>query len=489
MVVDRRAHAIVAAAAFAAHVTALAGGFVWLDHAHIEDGLALAGQGQRKGIDAWLALFTTGFAGTGFYRPLMSVSLSIDAALGGAPLLYHATTLAFHVAAAVLTSVAAGALGLSRRAALLAGLLFAVHPATSLVTSATAFRSESMIAVALLALVVLHLRARPISAALALLAGALTKETALVLAPLLIVALELGGAAPVPTGDRRDRRWALLGAEAIALAIAVVLRLAFAPGWRAAFSEMSAGDALATRLAALWRSATLILFPVDRTICDAFAIRSLASLPALAGLVVAVALAVLAWRRRGPALLLAVALLPSLNLVPVMRWWSPHYLYVPLAFAAMVLADAVAGRVARLWPVAAIVLLLVAAVSVRDDLRFRTDATLWAPEVAANPTCREGHFYLAEVAREGARLEEAGTHYEQAAAPTTGVLSYVDRGAALQNLGVTRLQQHRAPEAVAAFRAALAVTADPNKRRRLEHNLSMAMNARKNEQGDTETQR
>src|SRR5262245_57133040 len=227
MLADRRHHALIALASFCTHATALAGGFVWLDHAHIEDGLALAGQG------GWLALFSRGFAGTGFYRPLTSVSLSIDATLGGAPLLYHASTLAFHVAAAVLTFVAAGALGLSRRAALLAGLLFAVHPATSLVAGATAFRSESMIAVALLALIVLHLRARPIGAALALLAGALVKETALVLGPLLIVGLEIGRASPTAVPPRRRR--ALLAAEAAALAVALILRLAFAPRWRAAF--------------------------------------------------------------------------------------------------------------------------------------------------------------------------------------------------------------------------------------------------------------
>jgi protein O-mannosyl-transferase len=462
----------VAAAAFAAHATALAGGFVWLDHAHIEDGLA------RAGPAGWLALFSGGFAGTGFYRPLMAVSLSIDAALGGAAWLYHATTLLFHVAAAVLTTVAAGALGLPRRAALLAGLLFAVHPAASLVTSAIAFRSESMIAVALLALIVLHLRARPIGAALALLAGALTKETALVLGPLLIGALELRGVAPAP-GAARTRRRALLGAEAIALVAAVALRLAFAPRWRATFAAMSAGEAIGTRLAALGRSATLILFPIDRTICDAFALRSPASLAALAGAAVAAGLVYFAWKRRGPALLLVLALLPSLNLVPVMRWWSPHYLYVPLAFAAMLIAEAAVAHAPRRWPVTAsaaavLPVLVLAAVSARDDLRFRDDAALWAPEVAANPACREGHFYLAEVEREAGRLEEAATRYEDAAAPTTGVLSYVDRGAALQNLGVVRLEQRRAPEAAAAFRAALAVTADPGKRRRLQHNLRFA---------------
>jgi tetratricopeptide (TPR) repeat protein len=465
-----RALAIVGGAAFAAHATALACGYVWLDHAHIEDGLALAGPA------GWLALFSGGFAGTGFYRPLMSVSLSIDAALGGAAWLYHLSTLAFHVAAAVMTVVAAGALGLPRRAALLAGLLFAVHPAASLVASATAFRSESMIAVALLALVTLHVRGRPIGAALALLAGALTKETALVLAPLLIGALEIGGAAP-PAAREPRRRWMVLGAEAIAFALAAGLRLAFAPPWRATFAAMSTGDALGTRLASLWRSATLVVMPVDRTICDAFAIRSIASLPALAGLATAIGLAFLAWRRRGPALLLALALLPSLNLVPVMRWWSPHYLYVPLAFAAMVIAQPVAERFARAWAGAAVMLLVLALMSATDARRFRTDATLWGPEVAVNPACREGQFYVAEAAREAGRLDEAATRYERAAAPTTGVLSYVDRGAALQNLGVVRLQQGRPAEAAAAFRAALNVTADPAKRRRLEYNLAVALSA------------
>ena len=116
-------------------------------------------------------------------------------------------------------------------------------------------------------------------------------------------------------------------------------------------------------------------------------------------------------------------------------------------------------------------------VSARDGLRYRTDATLWAPEVAANPACREGHFYLGEVARTEGRAEEAADHYERAAAPTTGVLSYVDRGAALQNLGVVRLGQTRPADAIAAFESALAVTKDTEKRRRLTHNLAVATSA------------
>src|SRR5439155_10758982 len=171
-----------------------------------------------------------GFAGTSFYRPLMSVSLSLDAALGGGPLVYRAITLAWHAAAATLTMIAAGALGLSRRAALVAGLLFGAHPATSLVADAIAFRSEAMMTVALLLAVTLQLRGRPRLAAVALLAGALTKETALVLGPLFMLAPFAGDRGrPAGNGDRPLARW---GPAAGALAVAVTLRMACAPPWR-----------------------------------------------------------------------------------------------------------------------------------------------------------------------------------------------------------------------------------------------------------------
>ncbi len=463
----------VALAAVGAHATALGNGFIWLDHAHIEGGAAVAAPGH------WFPLFAQGFAGTGFYRPLMAISLSIDASLGGAAWLFHATSLAWHAAAAVLTVVAGQVFGLSPAAAAGAGLLFAVHPATSIVAGAIAFRSEAMITVALLALVVFHLRRRPWPAALALLGGALTKETALVLGPLFVAAIELCGPASSDP-DRRARR-RLLGAEAAALALAIGLRVAFAPAWRASWPPMAPGEAVATRLAALWKTALLAIAPVDRAVCDAFPIAALASARTLGGAVVLAAIVILAARRRGPALLLALALLPSLHLAPIMRWWSPHYLYVPLAFAAMLAAEAAAALACRVprparggVAVAAVVLGACCVVSLRDGLRFRSDEALWTAEVAGSGACREGHFYLAERAREANRLAEAAAHYEQAIATTARVLSYVDRAAALQNLGVTRLEQHSFADAAAAFRAALDVVAEDRRRREITHNLATA---------------
>jgi protein O-mannosyl-transferase len=461
---------LVALLAVLAHVTALFAGFVWLDHAHIEHGLALAPPG------GWGALFTRGFAGTGFYRPVMAVSLSLDAALGGAPWLYHAVSLLWHAAAAVLVVLAARALGLAQRAPLLAGALFAVHPATSLVAGAIAFRSEAMIAVALLGLVVAHRRRLWGAAGLAVLGGALTKETALVLAPLFIVALEgdarLGARARQTPAPASPWPWRLFAAEAAALALALGLRLAFAPAWRAGAIPLSADEAIGTRLAALGKSALLLVAPVDRRVCDAFSVTGLGSAGAAAGALVLIAAAVLAWKRRGPALLFALALLPSLNLVPIMRWWSPHYLYVPLAFAVMLAAELVATCGRRAQVAALAVAAGLAAVTLYDDLRFRDDEALWRKEVAADDGCREGHFHLGEVELRSKRLGQAADHFERALAGRDDVLAYVDRGAALQNLGVTRLEQGRLDEARASFRAALDLAGDDDSQRQLRHNLA-----------------
>lgn len=447
----------VVAAALAAHATALLAGFIWLDHAHIESRYALAAPGQ------WLELFRRPFAETGFYRPLMAVSLSVDA-LGGSVRLYHAHSLAWHAAASLTVALAGEALGFSRRASTLAALLFAVHPLGSLSAGAIAFRSEAMIGVALFGLVASHLRGRAVLAALCVLFGALTKETALVLGPLFIVAME---------AQRRERAWKLLGAEAAALGLALVLRLAYAPSWHAVFPKLSLSEAVGTRLAALAKSTAAVVLPVDPSVCDAFRVRPLLEGPALLGAAFALGLAWLAWRRGLTARLLALAILPSLQLVPTLRWWSPHYLYVPLAFAALLVAERIEewGKTAFAASLAGLVVL--AGLSWNDGRRLRDDEAFWTPEVRAEPACREGHFYLGEALRQKKQFRAAAEAYEAALAPHPGMLAFVDLGAALQNLGAMRLELGELEPAGRAFEAALEQTHGDEARRRLRHNLAV----------------
>lgn len=450
----------VAAIAIATHATAFAAGFVWLDHAHLEQGLALAPPQK------WPALFTVGFAGTGYYRPLMALSLSVDA-LATSPVVFHAVSVAWHAAASLLVVAAAQTLGLTGRTATLAGMLFAAHPLSALVAGAIAFRSEAMVAVALLGVVWAHRRERAALAAIALFAGALTKEVALVLGPVFVLALEL-------SGERVRGRRALFAAEAAALAAALALRVAYAPPWRASHPTLATGEAIGTRLAAIAKGMAALVLPVDRSICDAFPVTGLLDATALAGLLGVCAVAWGAWRYRGPALLFGLALLPALQLVPVARWWSPHYFYLPLAFGAMLAARWAGDLGPRAQPVIVAALLLCGVVTLLEGRRYANDGTLWAPEVERQPACREGQFYLGEVARSERRFDVAAQHYERALAPWPGMLAFVDRLAALQNLGVVRAEQQRFAQARAAFRAALEGAHDPRTRRELTHDLAAA---------------
>ena len=341
-----------------------------------------------------------------------------------------------------------------------------MHPATSLVAGAIAFRSEAMITVALLAVVVLHRRGRPLGAAVALLAGALTKETALVLGPLMIAALELE-----PRLRARPRPWRLLAAEGGALVAAVALRLAFAPAWRAGFAPLNPGAAIGTRLASVMKSA---LFSWSRWIARS-ATPSRSRGRAARGRWVG------RWSggARGPGVAAAgPGAAPAAVAAAVAAAGADHALVVaalPIS-AARLCGDAGrrgggGARAARgggggggggRFAIVALV----------DGRRFRSDEALWTPEVAANPACREGHFYLGVAALEGKRLDVAAEHLERATGETEGVLSYVDRGPALQNLGVVRLQQQQLPQARVALGAALALVAEERAHRRIAHNLA-----------------
>lgn len=442
---------------------------MWLDHAHIGEGLALQPPAQ------WLELFREPFAGTGYYRPLTALSLSIDALWGHAAV-FHGVNLALHALAAVLLLLAAEALGTSRRAATLGALLFAAHPVGSLVAGAVAFRSESLIACGLFGLIAAHKRGRPGWAAAAVLVASLSKETGWALAPLFVLALEL---------ERRSktahhvphpiRPWTLFAAEGAAFAAALGLRLLYAPRWLGQFPELSAAEAVGTRLSALAKSAAYLFAPIERSICDAFPITQLTAPAAIAGALVALGLCVLSWRGGALGMLTALAVLPSLQLVPTLRWWSPHYLYVAAAFLSLLVARQVERRGARAAVFALSVTALLGVLSFRDGRRYLSDDTLWRPEVAREAACREGHFYLGEAARKRKQLADATQHYEAALASRGGMLAFVDLDATLTNYGLVLFGQGRYGEAQRAFESALPLVTDALTRRKLNHDIATAM--------------
>ena len=178
-------------------------------------------------------------------------------------------------------------------------------------------------------------------------------------------------------------------------------------------------------------------------------------------------------RRRGIAWLFALALLPSLQLVPVMRWWSPHYLYVPLAFGAMLLAKSAATRLRQPWLVAAAIGAPLVVFSLREGSRYESDATLWRAEVRKEPACREGHYYLGETARQRGDWQAAAAHYERAATPVGGYSPMRTRAPRSRTSAPHALPSNAGTRPAPRGKPRSSAADDPKERGEIVHNLAV----------------
>ena len=449
---------LVVTAAVVAHLPALGNGYTWLDHGDIEGGAALVP------LSRFTSLFAHPYARTGFYRPVTALTLSLDAAWSGAPFGYHLTNLILHALAAALVLLLAEALGLDPLAATGAALLFAVHTATSVVANQLTYRGEALLMISLCLVLLGQTRGRAWLVGVGLLLGCFSKETTFVLGPLL-----MGG-----LWHRYRPTRTVLAVAAATLLLAGAARQWVAPPWRLHFEPLAANAWVGTRLAAVGHELSWLAWPWRGVLCDAVPVSGMLSWPAAVG---GVAIAVglwLAYRVRPFGLLALLAATPTLNLLPLPRMASPHYLYVPLAFLGMGLA---AWAMKARWRRVAFAALLtsLAVSSVLDSLRYRDDHALFTREVAEGPQCREAHLYTGDWLRSQGSLEGAAQAYTVASTRREGFISYSDVGAALTNLGVVRVAQDRAADAVVPLSAALQLPADPLANRQRAYNLAAVL--------------
>jgi hypothetical protein len=305
---------------------------------------------------------------TGSYRPSVSLTYWLQARLwggGAAPL--HLFDMALHAAAVLLLY---GMLGLALGGgtpALLAALVFAVHPALSEAVASVVGRADLLAGASFLGALLSHRRAARSAASLRWEAGALvllavalfSKEYAVVF-PFLLLLVDL--VLPVAAGsDRRAaiRRfgvWMLvvLGLY-LAVRIAVLGSLGRVPLVVPADTPL-AGYSLLDRLAnAVWLlGVALRLLVVPAALDHVYGVGTVAvasgigdprALASVALWMAAAALAGWHWRRRGDGVpfvalvLFALPLLPALNTVGVtVILFAERFLYVPAMGFALGLA-------------------------------------------------------------------------------------------------------------------------------------------------------
>jgi protein O-mannosyl-transferase len=443
-----------------------------------------------------------GYAGTpsvrGPYRPLTTLSFALNWAvhrdwLPG----FHAVNVALHAAAAVLVAALAGHLARAaghRRAralSLLAGLVFALHPAHVEAVVTLYGRTEPLSACFALAALLLALRSRGspwrlLAAVLVLACGILSKEMAVMVPALyLLVAAALPAAAGLearPGLHAQAARRALAGA----LVTAAVLSLAFVPylaghGASLAVAPVArwfpvgtpAGRIALTMSRVLGEDLRILIFPSFLGGDFAYAAR----IPTLAAPTPPFVAATVAWvaalgggillLRRAPLpgigiTWIFVALLPVLQIVPVGVLIAERLLYLPSAgfsiAAGWALARLVPGtappvpghlllRGARMAGVG----IVLAALCVRTVVRTRdwtSDLAFWESELAKAPreVVVNNNLALAYIAR--GQPDKAVPRLETAVAVNPGYWrAWVNLGIARGRLGMRTAALHAFQEA------------------------------------------
>ena len=327
---DRRLYLVVAACALVPYVPALWNGFamddlyiiVWNPLVH-----SLHGAWRAFGGPYWPPDL-----GGQMYRPLPLATFALDWSLArGHPALFHAMNLLWHAGAALLVTA------LARRwadwtTALVAGVIFAVHPVHVEAVANVIGLGELMAAVGVcLAVYAAVVRQSVLWSGAALLLGLLSKENAVV-APALIVWAWIVGA---PLALRPDRRrlfmfvasWVVIAGVYLAVRAVVLQPYARLHATAPVFLGESAFAGRLTAVAALGDVVRLLILPltlrVDYAPAERTIVRSMLDgrfVIGFACLLLWAVLLVLAWRRQRRLEAyglgwIAIAFLPVSNLL------------------------------------------------------------------------------------------------------------------------------------------------------------------------------
>jgi hypothetical protein len=385
--------ALLCAVVVAAYAGALLAGFVFDDYALVvfnESIRDLRQVGAFFTNDLWA--FADTQVASGYYRPLMTLSLALDWQIAGAePPLYHLHSLLWHLAAVL--ALHRLLLGLTRPLpALLGATLFALHPLQSEAVVWVSARNDLMAAALLLgSLMVL----RPTDAsrwrvglgAVLALAAVLSKESALLL-PLFLLGLDWAEHGRPRGWLRHAVLWAAVGVHLLARSLAGI-NAGAAPselGWRILFSQ--AHHLVAT-------AGGLIAWPWPLSIGRDLQSWSPGTPALVAGLVAATLLPVLLLLAgRGRRLVwvglswAAMGAGPAVLAVADKALFGERYLYLALAGLGLALAAALAeadGR-ARRWQAAGLLLAIPWCLVIHLRMPdWASDVTLWRAALRDTP--------------------------------------------------------------------------------------------------------
>ncbi|MBI5479685.1 MAG: tetratricopeptide repeat protein [Deltaproteobacteria bacterium] len=409
------------------------------------------------------------------YRPVAMATLALDRTVyAGHARGYHVSSIAFHVLATLLLFGLLQALGVPRAAAVVAALVFGVHPLHTDAVDSVFNRSEVLATIGVLGALwwlwrdadAPRLRLRAVAPAAAMyFVALLCRESAATLPAL--AALMLALLRPRPTWAAEARRLAPLALLAVPLLAYLWLRQLALPGaGGGAIASLTDGlgapGALGERLSLAAVAARdylkLLVYPSPlRASYEDYAVRALGFAVALHVVLCGVAVAT---RRRAPLVAFAiacyyVALLPSTKVFADPAAFAERFAYLPSVALSLALAWALGRLAARHGsrPVLLAGVALCAALlplTLLRNLDWHDRISLWKADLEVTDRDWRSLLNLSEAYLALGRNHRVMALCERGhqVAPRHGGF-HSNRALALINLG-------RYDEAEAAFRAAIA---------------------------------
>ena len=395
-----------------------------------------------------------GADGKAAYRPLRTASYALDYSLFGLnPTGFRAVNIALHVLNGTLVFFLFRALLREPRPALLAAILFVVHPIQTESVAYISGRRDLLFTLFYLAGFACYIRYREsdrlrylLLAGLSYLLSLLSKEMAISL-PLLCIGYDVIRSMPSADGKRFLTRWqaALEGIRTAvrrhtvlyAIGTAVLLFMVWYYVYRVNPSQQRAmyggglGPTLLTSARIFVHYLKLLLFPitlnadysfnafpVSRSLADPRALVALAILGA-AGWGFVRLLTTARWAAFG-GLWFFITLLPVSQIIPHHEMMAEHYLYLPSAgifLTAGVLLDRSLIQPRRQVATVAAFVLVVALLGIRTVVRnrdWRDSETLWTKTARTAPGSARAHINVGELALRKGRSLQAGREFEEA---------------------------------------------------------------------------
>jgi len=456
----------VAALAWIIYASTLSAGFVWDDHNLVEmqpENPGLADFTRLWTSDFWLK--TEGKSGSRYYRPLTSTTFLVDRVLYGKdPAGYHFTNLVIYSALCIMACSLFRKLLPSHRTALLAGLLFAAHPAHTENVAWVSGRTDLVCALFMLAAFYAYLQADRSG-------DKKTWAAALVLFALSLLGKEMSitmvAAVPVHSWleHRKIKQAALRAVPFLAVAAAFwALHSAAAPhvGEENIYTAPAAyaGNVIRNLALGLWHCLVPggFHYLVTATREEAARFFALPSWPWLAAMAAAPALVaagsvLAAVKKRNLAALglscALIAILPVSGLVPIGVVFALRFLLIPSFFAVLVAAAALAPLDSKTIGIGGIemnaallagipVVILYAGISMARTPEWKSDVTLMQSAIEHEPGIALAHFLLGNGLAEQGELSEAAEHYKRALEQRPGYIqAEYNLGVVLERMGET----------------------------------------------------